>query len=122
MKTLNFYKQPFHRAKYGSWVYDAKGNFVFQFEPIYDSNGNYEEGEIELQDKIIKSLNSKSLSVIENLNLKVGDGDPNFIYHNSRLLIVIRGWGNLTGIGAHNFDDEKASKIRPPCYLLKTEI
>jgi len=26
--------------------------------------------------------------------------------------ILIRGWGNLTGIGGYNFDSEKASKIQ----------
>ena len=41
---LNFYARPFHQAKYSGWVYDAKGNFVFQFEGDYDEKDNYKEG------------------------------------------------------------------------------
>src|SRR5690348_4355057 len=28
----DLYEFPFHQAKYGSWVYDNKSNFIFQFE------------------------------------------------------------------------------------------
>ena len=34
--NLQFYKQPFHKAKYGSWIYDSQGNFVFQFETLFN--------------------------------------------------------------------------------------
>ena len=35
LEKLSFkdlYQFPFHQAKYGSWVYDANSNFIFQFE------------------------------------------------------------------------------------------
>jgi len=106
---LSFYKQPFRKSDW-SWVYDANGNFVFQFERKYDENGNYEKGCIELEDRIIKSLNSKNQEIIPELKLMIRDAIE--IKNHGKLLILIRGWGNLTGIGAHNFPIEKASKIQ----------
>lgn len=106
---LSFYKQPFRKSDW-SWVYDANGNFVFQFKRKYDENGNYEKGCIELEDRIIKSLNSKNQEIIPELKLMIRDAIE--IKNHGKLLILIRGWGNLTGIGAHNFPIEKASKIQ----------
>lgn len=106
---LSFYKQPFRKSEW-SHVYDANGNFVFQFERKYDENGNHAEGCIELEDKIIKSLNSENLETIPELKLLLRDAIE--IKNHGKLLILIRGWGNLTGIGAHNFPTEKAAKIQ----------
>jgi len=55
---LKFYNRPFHRAEYGTWVYDAKSNFVFQFENEYDDKGRYIDRIKELQQEIIFSLNA----------------------------------------------------------------
>lgn len=107
---LSFYKQPFRKAQYGTWVYDANENFVFQFQRKYDENGNHAEGCIELEDRIIKSLNSKNQEIIPELKLMLRDAIE--IKNHGKLLILIRGWGNLTGIGAHNFPVEKAAKIQ----------
>ena len=107
---LLFYKQPFHKAKYGNWVYDANSNFVFQFEHEYDEKGNHVEGCIELEDKIIKSLNSETQEPMSELKLSLHDAIE--IKNHGKLLILIRGWGNLTGVGAHNLSTEKASKIQ----------
>jgi len=101
MEQLNFYTRPFHIPKYGSWVYDAKGNFVFQFE-FKDK---------ELREKVIFSLNAIDYDPLKDLNLSIGT-DPNEILNNNSLFITIRGWGNLTGIGANNFSSEKAAKIQ----------
>lgn len=109
--TLNFYKRPFHQAKYGTWVYDAKSNFVFQFETKYDDKGGYIDGVKELEQEVIFSLNALDSEPIEKLNLSVGT-DPCEILNNGSPFITIRGWGNLTGIGGYNFDGEKASKIQ----------
>ena len=107
---LVFYKQPFKKLEDTSWVYDANDNFVFQFERKYDENGNHAEGCIELEDKIIKSLNSDNQELIPELKLLLRDAIE--IKNHGKLLILIRGWGNLTGIGAHNFPVEKAAKIQ----------
>jgi len=110
--VLSFYKQPFHQAKYGSWVYDANSNFVFQFESEFDEKGDYAKGCKEMQEAVIKSLNSKEHKPIAELNLSLHNEDPNFILNNGKLFAIIRGWGNLTGVGANNFPAEKAAKIQ----------
>lgn len=107
---LEFYKQPFHIAKYGGWVYDAKDNFVFQFEGDFDVKGNYKKGYKELCQKIIDCLNDNNSKPIESLELELKNAIE--IYKEGKLFILIRGWGNLTGIGAHNFSSDKASKIQ----------
>lgn len=107
---LNFYKQPFYKAKYGSWVYDKNNNFIFQLEPEFNKQGNYAEGWVELQEKVIFSLNAVDREPIPGLKLELQNGIE--IYKDKRLFILIRGWGNLTGIGAHNFSGEKAAKIQ----------
>jgi hypothetical protein len=109
---LKFYNRPFHRAKYGTWVYDAKSNFVFQFENKYDSNGNLIDGIKDLQEQVIFSLNALFNEPIEQLKLSVDFNDETMILNNGLPFILIRGWGNLTGIGGYNFDSEKASKIQ----------
>lgn len=107
---LNFYTRPFHQAKYSGRVYDAKGNFVFQFEGDYDEKGNHKKGYKELTEQIIFSLNDIELNPVSNLYLELKEGIE--LYKDEKLFILIRGWGNLTGIGAHNFSGEKASKIQ----------
>ena len=98
---LKFYKRPFKLDEYGtSWVYDAKGNFVFQFE----------KG-AEHKEEVIFSLNALDKEPIKELNLSVGT-DPVEIRNNAGEFITIRGWGGLTGVGGYGFSAEKASKIQ----------
>lgn len=110
MIELKFYTRPFHKQKYGGWIYDAKGNFVFQFEGDFDDKGMYKEGYKELIENIIFSLNDINHNPVSNLKLELKNGIE--LYRNDKLFILIRGWGNLTGVGAHNFSGEKASKIQ----------
>ena len=107
---LNFYTRPFHQAKYSGWVYDAKDNFVFQFEGDYDEKGNYKEGYEELTKSIIFALNDVDHNPLKNLKLELKTKIE--LYKNGKLFIIIRGWGGLTGIGGHNFPSEKAVKIQ----------
>jgi hypothetical protein len=109
---LKFYNRPFHRAVYGTWVYDAKSNFVFQFINKYDEKGNYIDGLKEFQQSVIFSLNALDNEPIEGLNLSIDAKDEIMILNDGLPFILIRGWGNLTGIGGYNFDSEKASKIQ----------
>lgn len=111
---LNFYTRPFHQSKYGGWVYDAKTNFVFQFFEVkkYDEEGNYIKEVKELREQVIFSLNALDNEPIEELELSIHPKDPIQILNKGELFIMIRGWGNLTGIGGYNFDEEKASKIQ----------
>ena len=113
MEQLKFYKQPFRQPNYGSWVYDAKHNFVFQFEEHNKfTNHNYTEGIKEMREQVIFSLNSINHEPIEGLNLSVNPNYPTQILKDGKTFILIRGWGNLTGIGGYNFDAENASKIQ----------
>lgn len=107
---LIFYTQPFHEADYTGWVWDAKGNFVFQFEDTFDERGNLPAGYEELKQQVVDSLNSTELKPIQGLNLSLRRGFD--ILNNGEEFITIRGWGGLTGIGGHNLDADTAAKIQ----------
>lgn len=107
---LIFYEQPFHKAKYVSWVYDKNHNFVFQIEAQFNEQGNYADGWKEFEESIILSLNALERTPVPGLKLELQEGI--LLFKDSKLLIKIRGWGNLTGVGAHNFSGEKATKIQ----------
>jgi hypothetical protein len=112
MKPLNFYKRPFVKDGYSDWVYDSKSNFVFQFElKEHDVFRKRIVGADKLNE-IIFSLNSLDHEPIKELSLTVNPKNPIQILNHGKLFITIRGWGNLTGIGGYNFDEEKASKIQ----------
>jgi hypothetical protein len=98
MNWKDIYKLPLHRAKYGSWVYDADSNFVFQFE-----NRNKD-----LQDKILNTLNGVT---DKKANFEVRH-EHGFILIADMPIILIRGWGNLTGVGAHNLSADEAANIQ----------
>lgn len=114
MKTYkDIYKFPLRKAKYGSWVYDAESNFVFQFEAKFEK-GDYQKGWQEFEQKIIDCLNDvKPLELKEKSNFSLSEGNI-FITQNGikSHIITIRGWGNLTGIGAHNLSGEEAANIQ----------
>lgn len=110
---LYFYNRPFRRASYGTWVYDANNNFVFQFLPKYDEKGNYEEGYKEFENSVLESINSESHKpLFFNESVSICKTDRGIICINDEQFIRIRGWGNLTGVGAHNLPAEKAAKIQ----------
>lgn len=109
---LDFYKPPFKKLEHVAWVYDSEENFVFQFVREYDSKVNSVEGAIELEDAIIDSLNSETYKPIENLDLSEHPDDANFIMNNGKHFILIRGWGNLTGINGHNLSVDRAAQIQ----------
>lgn len=98
---LSFYTRPFKMYEYGRRVYDAKDNFVFQFE-----YGVYKE----LQQEVLFSLNDLDCEPINTLKLSLHSDIE--IFNENKEFICIRGWGNLTRIGGYNFDAEKASKIQ----------
>lgn len=105
LEELSFrdlYQFPFHQAKYGSWVYDANSNFIFQFE--FDNKGTRE--------KIIKILNG-DVTEYNRQEVKSNDGYIEININGDWLnAILVRGWGNLTGVGAYNLDGKRAAKIQ----------
>lgn len=98
----DLYTFPFRQCKYSSWVYDADSNFIFQFG---FNNDKTREG-------IISILNGEIEPTKENI-IKHKEG---VIYVEKEVedkpLIMIRGWGNLTGIGGYNLNGEYAGKIQ----------
>lgn len=107
---LKFYNRPFEETY--SRVYDAKNNFSFQFENRFDDKGKHIESQIELQKQVIFSLNALDNEPIDGLNLSIDAKNETLILNNGLPFILIRGWGNLTGIGGYHFDVQKASKIQ----------
>lgn len=110
----NIYQFPLRKSKYTSWVFDAKGNFVFQFEPKFTKEGEFLEGWKDFEDKILNCLNGEyNMNYDGVFTLKDGDifsqktGNDKVIH-----IITIRGWGNLTGIGAHHLSAEEATNIQ----------
>jgi hypothetical protein len=100
-KSALFYTRPFKMYEYGRQVYDAKDNFVFEFEKDVNKD---------LQQEVIFSLNALDDEPIENLKLSFLDGIE--ILNDGQKFICIRGWGNLTGIGGYHYKEEKAIKIQ----------
>jgi hypothetical protein len=93
------YKLPLTLSEY-SWVYDDNENFVFQFAT---ENRN-------LQRKVTDCINGK---------IKPTEVTSTFVYENGFIqtdkgvkLILIRGWGYLTGQGALNLPFEEAKNIQ----------
>lgn len=100
-KSALFYTRPFYMTEYGRQVYDAKNNFVFEFEKGVSKD---------LQKETIFSLNALNHEPISNLKLSFLDAVE--ILNDGQKFICIRGWGNLTGTGGYHFSQEKAAKIQ----------
>lgn len=98
----NLYEFPFRISEHSNWVYDANNNFIFQFAINNKTT----------KEKILNVINSNLLPTKANVFIY----DGGFIYlqieENRIPIILIRGWGNLTGIGAYNLKEEYASKIQ----------
>lgn len=102
---LIFYKQPFKLDEYSGWVYDTNNNFVFQFELDNTDKLNHQ-----IMDIINDKENSKT-------SLFSASKEEQEIYvvtldNNKHHCITIRGWGNLTGTGAHNLSIDRAIEIQ----------
>lgn len=102
MKTYkDVYSFPLHLDKSIGWVRDAKSQFVFQFEDYVDNN-------ISLQNNIVDIINGNSKPLTQHSFIHK-DG---IISENGNEFILIRGWGNLTGIGGHNLHPKEAINIQ----------
>ena len=103
---LNFYKLPFKDLPKCGWIYDSEDDFAFQFELGIDPK---------IHDEVLAFINGYIKSTKN--RFRKHPEDPIVIQIQSDKedwfdFIVIRGWGNLTGTGAHNFSEEKAIKIQ----------
>lgn len=111
MKTYkDIYKFPLHDCFISDdgfrsgQIFDSANNFVFQFEDISDEN----------QEKVLNVLNG--VETLKNDNLFFNHREGCIMMNNNNILetkiILIRGWGNLTGIGAHHLPPEEAANIQ----------
>jgi hypothetical protein len=104
-KDLQFYTLPFSDDGGCGYIFDNKSNFAFMLVP------NLSEQQVE---KILVSLNSKDYNPLvykQSFTLKYIK-EIVTINMNDKPFIVIRGWENLTGKGAHNLSEEKAREIQ----------
>lgn len=102
MKTYkDIYVFPLEVDDFG-WVHDQSDNFVFQFV----GPNNYDENSRQI---LLDAINGKSPiglgNPVKHVNGEIQsfDGTP---------MILIRGWGGLTGIGGHNLSNEEAANIQ----------
>lgn len=108
MKTFrDIYELPLKPTSH-SWVYDNRSNFVFQFEPKFTKDGDYIKGWKNFEKNVIDKLNGNQEIV---LNEKFTHVDGKIFYKDIHVM-TIRGWGNLTGIGAHNLPEKEAANIQ----------
>lgn len=98
----DLYEFPFRNSEPASWVYDANDNFIFQFE----INNK------ETKEKCLSIINGDLIPTKENVFIHDGGVIYLQIEEDRIPIILIRGWGNLTGIGAYNLKEEYASKIQ----------
>lgn len=99
MKTYkDVYELPM-KESYGR-IYDQKGNFVFQFM-IDDEKA---------KQKTLNVINGKEN--LKNPDLLFKHEQGRIVDKSGLSIILIRGWGNLTGTGAMNLSDEEASNIQ----------
>ena len=99
MKTYkDVYKLPLEENH--GWIYDQKNNFVFQF--LIDDE--------KTEQKILDVINGKEN--LKNLDLVFKHEKGQIIDKSGLAIILIRGWGNLTGTGAMNLSVEEAANIQ----------
>lgn len=100
MKTYkDIYEFPLKKHQWGIHIWDNKGQMVAQFH--YNDD--------ELQQEILNVLNDVSKSPKPN---KTFYHEKGYIKVENSLIMLIRGWGNLTGIGGHNLSDEEAANVQ----------
>lgn len=80
-------------------IYDSDGNFVFQFLKV-----GYET-----QINILHLINGNLDKHPVKVHFKHDDG---YILANGAKLMLIRGWGNLTGTGGHNLNEKEAANVQ----------
>lgn len=99
MKTYkDVYQLPLEESY--NWIYDQKRNFVFQFM-INDKK---------TEQKILDVINGKEN--FKNFHLSFFHEKGVIQDHKGQKIILIRGWGNLTGSSAMNLSEKEAANIQ----------
>ena len=98
MNKLNFkdyFILPFHADENGSYIWDAKGNMV--------ANGS-----MKINQKIVDILNDKVESTTKS---PVHYYNGCIFNSNDKIILILRGWGHLTGIGGYHLNAEDAIEV-----------
>lgn len=104
MKTYkDIYQFPLRKLEYCSHVLDAKDQFVFQFE---------HHCMLEDEQDVLDAINGENTSPMKNELKFIHDKGMIVETTTNTDCLLIRGWGNLTGIGAHNLPAEEAANIQ----------
>lgn len=97
MKTYkDTHKFPLRLCDGSHFIFDANNHHVAQFEPQFDINGNFQDGYCEFIKDCIDKINGKEINIEVQFELKY---DGIFILNQEEPIIIIRGWGYLTGTG-----------------------
>lgn len=91
------YKLPLHLDEHSSYAWSENDTMSLMFDGDYKKN----------RQNIIDAINGVNEFKISNLSINGCD-----FFENGNYIFCVRGWGNLTGIGALNFKKEKAIKIQ----------
>lgn len=111
MTFKDIYRGPFENTDGYSKVFTADGNMAFDFIPSYSKNEDELILSEDYRDIILSIINGQSP------NLLAGD----FKYENTYIwirldrwykIILIRGWGHLTGTGGLHLPEKEATKIQ----------
>jgi len=80
-------------------ITDKKGSFVFEFLKVGNNT----------QEEILNVINKDVKLINRELTFTHADG---YISVNEMQVIMIRGWGNLTGTGGFNLSNEDAANVQ----------
>jgi hypothetical protein len=95
------FKPPFRVCKFSDWIYDANDNFCCQFMADLPTE------KIQAFRDIVNGVTKP-----QNENTYVFNENKGVITINGKNLILIRGWGFLTGVGGLNLPDDEAFAIQ----------
>lgn len=105
MKTYSdVYKFPLYVNQIG-FVYDSECNFIFQYEC-----SEFNTKKTNIWEKLTEVINGTLQ--LQNTSLVFKHEDGYIRDMSGRDLILIRGWGNLTGAGGMNLSEEEATNIQ----------
>ena len=110
-KPLSFrdvYTFPFE-LKFDTKAMTPKYQMAFDFIPVFLRNVDAMRVGTESKEKIIRIVNGADEPIHNDFNLTYEDGT---IKANGLVLILLRGWGHLTGVGGLHLPAEEALRIQ----------
>lgn len=116
MSFSKYYKFPLQLDIFSDKVMTSDDTMAFDFaDVIYGEGEEIYEISNHSQDALVKALNNNLLlyHIPDADDIVLDNADIYIIQNNRRkLFIILRGWGNLTGIGGHRLPDVKAKEIQ----------